>query len=67
MRKTTLYTIYRQKDDTLIAFEQPEAKAAEIMGLSIRALRVKTSRYKAGRYKKTKYDIFTCKVTEEDL
>ena len=52
-----LYTIYRNKDDLLIVFEQPAGNCAEIMGISRTAFFSAISRNNHGKYTviKTEY------------
>lgn len=52
-----LYTVYRRKDDLLIAFEETADKAAELMGIKLCTFYSLVSRLRADPGSKSKYDI----------
>lgn len=66
MSASKLYTVYRAKDDALIVFEQPAAKAAEIMGVKTSSIYEVLSRQKRGKYKNPIYYIYVTKKGDEE-
>ena len=52
-----LYTVYRRRDDLLIAFEETADKAAELMGIKLCTFYSLVSRLRADPGSKSKYDI----------
>jgi len=52
-----LYTIYRRRDDLLIAFEELPAKAAELMGIKISTFQTLVCRLFKDPGYKSKYEI----------
>lgn len=49
-RSSKRYTVYRDKDDALIAFEEPSEKCAELMGTTLSGFYSIASRGKRGGY-----------------
>ena len=64
-RKMVLYTVYRKKTDELVALDEPPARCAELMGVSVASFHAIASRFRHG-YGGQKWEIYSRVAGEED-
>ena len=63
-KRKVLYSVYRTKDDRIIAFELPAARVAEIMGITLPTFYSYVSQQAHIPNRRYKYKVYRTKVSD---
>ena len=64
-KRNVLYSVYRTKDDRIIAFELPAARAAEVTGITLPTFYSYVSQQAHIPNRRFRYTIYRTKVSDQ--